>query len=69
MIWYDMIQYDGCKHYFRLQFYVPKLEIIALLYINSNMTFKTAGMRLKRRNILDETLVLYQKKLNWPGIY
>lgn len=45
-----------------------KLEIIAFLYMNSNITFKTADMILKHRNILDKTLVLYQKKLKWPRI-
>lgn len=39
-----------------------KLEIIALLYMNSNMTFKIADVTLKHINILDNTLVLYQKK-------
>lgn len=40
-----------------------KLEIIALLHMNTvTWHFKIADVALKHRNILDNTMVLYQKK-------
>lgn len=66
MIWYDMLGISIisktpilCTENIAMQ---SEIEITALFYMNSNMTFKIADVILKHRNIRDNSLILYQKK-------